>query len=150
MITVKQRQRKIKVNVKNIAATAQRMLTVLGYPDFDLGVLLTTNATIRRYNKKYRNKDKPTDILSFPYHSALKAGNKITSSCDEDKNLGDLIISLEYVQADAQKTWERTFEEHMTALLAHGIAHCLGYDHINDKDFAVMQKFEKKIHNLLS
>lgn len=148
MITIKQRQRKIKVNVKKIAAIAQRMLTVLGYPDFDLGILLTTNATIRTYNKKYRGKDKPTDILTFPYHAELAAGKKIVIRCDEDKNLGDLIISLEYVLVDAPKTWNRTFDEHITALLAHGIAHCLGYDHINDKDFAVMQKFEQKILNL--
>lgn len=150
MITITQRQRKIKIDVKKLAATAQRMLTVLGYPDFDLGILLTTNAAIRKYNKQYRAKDKPTDILTFPYHTELKAGKKIVVQNDEDKNLGDLIISLEYVIADAPTTWQRTFDEHMTALLAHGIAHCLGYDHINDDDFAVMQKFEKKLHNLSS
>jgi len=145
MITVKQRQRKIKIDVKKLAATAQRILAALGYDDFDLGILLTTNATIKKYNKRYRDKDKPTDILSFPYHTEQKAGEKVVVSCDEDKNLGDLIISLEYVLADAGKTWNRTFDEHMTALLAHGIAHCLGYDHINDKDFEIMQKFEKKL-----
>ena len=63
----------------------------------------------------------------------------------EDKNLGDLIISLEYVQKDAPKTWDRTFDDHMIALIAHGIAHLLGYDHIIDKDFAVMLKVEKKL-----
>ena len=106
----------------------QKMLDSAGYPDFDLGVWLTTNATIRSYNKKYRKKDKPTDILSFSYHPKLKPGQKIVVSEPEDKNLGDLIISLEFAIADASN-WDRSFKEHLHALCAHGIAHLLGYDH---------------------
>lgn len=145
MITIKQRQRKITVNTKKLTSIAQTMLNTAGYSDFDLGILLTTNATIRKYNKKYRNKDKATDILSFPYNAQLKAGQTIAVRDESDKNLGDLIISLEYAEKDAGKTWNRTFDEHLAALLAHGIAHCLGYDHIDDKDFEIMQKFEKKL-----
>jgi len=145
MILINNRQRKIKINSKDLHAKAAKMLEVLGYQDFDLGILLTTNASIHKLNKTYRHKDKPTDILSFPYHPELKAGEKIKVQSPDDKNLGDLIISLEYVQKEAHKTWNRTFDDHLTALLAHGIAHLLGYDHILDKDYAVMQKVEKKL-----
>lgn len=145
MITINNRQRKIKVNLKKMEHHLSVMLQALGYPNFDVGVLLTTNVTIRRYNRDYRHKDKATDILSFPYHTQLKAGEKIKVSDVDDKNLGDMIISLEYVQKDAPKTWNRSFEEHLTHLLAHGLAHLLNYDHQTDEEFAVMQKVEKKL-----
>ena len=145
MITIINRQRKIKINSTALRKQAETMLEVLGYQGFDLGILLTTNASIHKLNKTYRQKDKPTDILSFPFHPELKAGKRIKVLTPEDENLGDLIISLEYVKKDAPKTWGRTFEEHLTALLAHGIAHLLAYDHILDKDFAVMRKIEAKL-----
>lgn len=144
MITIKNRQRRIAVNLKKIETEAASMLAALGYADFDLGILLTTNKTIHRYNKTYRHKDKPTDILSFPYHTELKPGQKIRVLSPEDKNMGDLIISLEYVKKDAPIRWNRSFDEQMTVLLAHGIVHLLGYDHETDEEFAVMQKIEKK------
>lgn len=145
MITIKNRQRRIQVDPQQLTDDAEKMLKALGYDGFDLGILLTTNKTIHAYNKEYRSKDKPTDILSFPYHTQLKPGDKIVVHEPEDRNIGDLIISLEYVKKDAPKTWGRTFEQHMTALLAHGISHLLGYDHETDEEFAVMQKVEKKL-----
>lgn len=145
MITIKNSQRSIHVNIPQIKKQAALMLETLDYSDFNLGIWLTTNKTIRQYNKKYRNKDKPTDILSFPFHPDLRPGNRINARSPEEKNLGDLIISLEYILKDASKTWSRTFDEHLTVLLAHGIAHLLGYDHETDKEFAIMQKIEKKL-----
>ncbi len=145
MITIKNTQRTIPVNVNHLKRQAQTMLAALKYGGFDLGIWLTTNKTIHRYNKTYRHKDKPTDILSFPHHPTLKAGDRIIVVYPEDKNLGDLIISLEYVQREAAVTWNRSFDEHLTALLAHGIAHLLGYDHEINEDFAVMQRVEKKL-----
>ncbi len=145
MITVKSSQRKIPINVERIKKTAAKMLAALDYEDFDLGILFTTNKTIHWYNKMYRDKDKPTDILSFPFHPKLKPGKRIVAKTDDDKNLGDLIISPEYVMKDAAITWNRTFDEHLTALLAHGIAHLLGYDHETDAEFAVMRRVENKL-----
>ena len=144
MITIRNQQRTITVNVARMRFQIQKMLTLLGYVHFDLGIWLTTNATIRRYNKDYRGKDKPTDILSFPYHPKLKPGEQIIVTCPEDKNLGDLIISLEYVKKQAPK-WNQTFDEHLTMLLAHGIAHLLGHDHQTDEEYKTMNKLEKKL-----
>jgi probable rRNA maturation factor len=135
MILIKNRQKKIKVDVKKMHTKAEKMLGMLGYKDYDLGILLTTDRTIRKFNKKFRNKDKPTDVLSFPFHDYLKPGENIKAQTIEDKNLGDIIISLEYAQKDAGKTWHRKFDEHLTALLAHGIAHLVGYDHLTGKQF---------------
>ena len=141
MITIKNTQRKIKINVNQLRKDAQTILDALDYSDFDLGIWLTSNKMIRAYNKEYREKDKPTDVLSFPYHDTLKAGQRIKVKDDEDKNLGDLILAPEYIQNDLPM-WETTFEKHMQRLLVHGICHLLGYDHIEDKDYKIMHKKE--------
>ncbi len=143
MITIKNRQRKIKIDTVNLKALAQKMLESIKYNDFDLGILLTTNRAIRKYNKQYRKKDKPTDILSFGYHQ-LKPGEHIKVEEPEDKNIGDLILSLEYIKKDAPR-WNQTFDERIPILIAHGIAHLLGYDHETEEGYKQMQKIEKML-----
>ena len=141
MILIRNSQRKITVDTKKVERDARTILAALKYADFDVGIWLTTNATIQKYNAQYRHKNKPTDILSFPYHPDLKAGERIVPASDEDKNLGDLIIAPEYVAQDAQKLGT-TFEKRMQVLLVHGICHLLGYDHITDADYKVMHRKE--------
>lgn len=149
MISIKNRQRKIPVDLDMLERQAQKILEIVGCPDFDLGILLTNNKTIRYYNRTYRNKDKATDILSFSYHSDIEAGKKIHVLSDEDKNLGDLIISLEYVVGEAKK-YNVTLEERLRILLVHGVCHLLGYDHEDDDDWRRMRAKEayilKKLH----
>lgn len=144
MITIRNTQRKIKIDIANLKHDAQTILDALEYSDFDLGIWLTSNTMIRKYNNEYRHKDKPTDVLSFPYHTELKAGQKIKVKAEEDKNLGDLIIAPEYVMHDLPK-WDTTFEKHLQRLLVHGICHLLGYDHIEDEDYKVMLKKETQL-----
>ncbi len=141
MISIKNTQRKIKIDTDKLKKDAQFILNELGYPDFDLGILITTDKKMHEYNKQYRDKDKPTDVLSFPYHPHLKAGQKIKIESEEDKNLGDLILAPEYILNDLPK-WETTFEKHLQRLLVHGICHLLGYDHIEDTDYKIMHKKE--------
>ncbi len=147
MITLKNKQN-LSINIEQLTHNVEIILKHLGYSDFDLGILLTNNAKIKEYNLKYRNKDKPTDILSFPFHSQLKAGEKINAKNEDQKNLGDIIISLEYVKADLEQ-WNQTFEKRMQILLAHGICHLLGYDHIKDEDYEIMKVKEQELLSLL-
>ena len=148
VITILNNQ-KVPISTKQLKKDAQRILEYLEYPDFDLGIMLTDNATIHKYNKKHRGKDKPTDILSFPFHDKLKAGERIVAQTDEQKNLGDIIISPEYVQEDLPN-WGQSFDERMRVLLVHGICHLLGYDHIKDEDYELMQKKEEELLEQLS
>lgn len=143
MITIKNKQRKINLNSAQLKSDAQKLLNILGYTNFDLGILITTNATIRKYNKSYRHKDKPTDILSFAYHQIMP-GEKIIANTEEDKNLGDLIISAEYVTKQIQGT-DVTFDERIRILLVHGICHLLGYDHETDTQYKQMHRVEMKL-----
>ena len=144
MVTIKTAQRKIKINMEKLKKDARTILGILDYHDFELTIFLTTNKTIRAYNKKYRKKDEATDILSFAYYPDLKPGQRIVPDVESDKQLGDLIISLEYVQAAAKKL-KTTLTKRLEVLLVHGICHLLGYDHVTDKQYAIMQAQEKKL-----
>jgi len=146
MITIINRQRKILFDKLLIEKQLHKMLTVVGYSDFDVNILFTTNATIRSYNKQYRHKDKATDILSFPFHANVKPGQKIKIVTPDDKNLGDIIISLEYVKKVAKEIGA-PFDAHLTRLLAHGTAHLLNYDHETDAQFKAMHKIESRLLN---
>ncbi|NBO99597.1 MAG: rRNA maturation RNase YbeY [Proteobacteria bacterium] len=143
MITIKNSQRTIEVDTQKLEQSAQTILKELGYEGYDLGIWLTTNKTIHSYNKTYRKKDKPTDILSFPYHQ-LEPGEKIKPLDDEDKNVGDLIISLEFVQG-VLPLYDVTLQERLNTLLIHGICHLLGYSHYDEENDKIMSKLEKKL-----
>jgi probable rRNA maturation factor len=144
MIRIINRQRKVKINSKKIAIVVEKMLKHLNYDDFDIGIWLTTNSTIRKYNKKYRNKDKPTDVLSFPFYDDLVPGQKIEAYGDEAA-LGDIIISVEFVEINLHQKEEGKLFQGVKILVAHGIAHLLGHKHETEKEFSVMTKIEKEL-----
>jgi len=148
MIFIQNRVKKIPFDVAAFKKKAATVLEYLGYTDYDLNILITTDKTVRKYNKQFRDKDKATDVLSFPYHPELKAGEKIKPLTDDDKAIGDIIISLEYVLADRHKLGQ-TFIKRMDRMLVHGICHCLGYDHIEDADYEIMFALEKKLLSLI-
>ena len=144
MIIVKNRQRTYAADTKKLEKILEVMMVALGYPDFDVYVLLTTDKSIQNYNRDFRKKDKPTDILSFPFHPEHNPGTKLKVAYDDEKNLGDIIISLAYVDRTAPN-WNRSFDDHLVALLAHGLAHLLNYDHITDAEYRVMRRIENKL-----
>lgn len=148
MILIKNTQRRFNVDQQAIKKLVQKLLDELGYTDFDIGIWFTTNKTIAKFNNVYRGKTGPTDILSFPYHTNIKAGQKIKVSDPDSKNLGDLILSLEYIHKTPQ--WRETPEnQRLPILLVHGICHLIGYDHETDSDYNIMNKKERALLALL-
>jgi probable rRNA maturation factor len=144
MITLQNKQRAVRVNTQALKKDAQAILGILDYADFDLAIVLVDNPTIHHYNKTYRGKDKPTDILSFSYHPSLRPGERIEAEDEDDKNIGDLIISPEYVVAQLPEL-ETTLDERMRVLLVHGICHLRGYDHEIDEDYEIMKTEEERL-----
>lgn len=144
MITVINRQRKIPLDERWIKMLIKEVLRILEYEDFSIGVLVTTNATIRRYNETYRHKTGPTDILSFPYYQELSPDKRIEVPSGEEKYLGDLILSPEYIQHSAADLGV-SFEHRLMILIIHSICHLLGYDHETDEQYALMQSREDDI-----
>lgn len=148
MINIKNTQKKVKLDIEKIYNYIKQILKLLKYDDFDIGIWFTNNKTISIYNKKYLNKDKPTDILSFPFHTTLIAGEKIKVKDKDDKNLGDLLISPEYIKVNTEKL-NIPFDQRLREIIVHGICHLLGYDHIKDSDWKKMRSKEKWLLNKL-
>ena len=105
-----------------------------------LTILLSNNKNIKKLNKKFRNKDIPTDVLSFPSEKKIDI-KKI-------HYLGDIIISYEFM--NKSKTLSNLeFKDNVTKVFIHGFLHLLGYDHIKLKDFKKMLSEEKKIYKIV-
>jgi probable rRNA maturation factor len=83
-----------------------------------ISFLLTNDAEMQTLNKKYKSKDKPTNVLSFPQN--------------EKGLVGDVIIALETVQAEAHEQ-EKSFYDHFCHMVVHGVLHLKGYDHEKSK-----------------
>jgi probable rRNA maturation factor len=101
-----------------------------------LTLLLSNNKNIKILNKKFRKKNKHTDILSFPSGQKTKNLKKIY--------LGDIIISYNYMNKPKDLT-NFEFKKKTIKIFIHGYLHLLGYDHINLKDYQIMYREEKKI-----
>ena len=143
MITIIPKQDKISVDTKWLTLLVSHILAELNYQDYDIGILLTTNEDMKEHNETYRNKQGPTDILSFRYHE-LTPGERITPLTEEDKNLGDLILAPEYIKTYTDKEGI-SFEHRIMILIVHGICHLLGHDHEEDDDYKIMQDQENKL-----
>jgi len=143
-IFVENNQTEIPVDIEWFQARSTAMLEILDYQHLGLNIRLTDNKEIQEFNKKFRDKDKPTDILSFPFYPDLKAGERLELSEFDEPELGDIIISLERVQQDANELGV-TLQARLERLLAHGIAHLLGYDHKADSEHETMLKLESKL-----
>ena len=101
-------------------------------------LLLSNNKKIKKLNKKFRNKNKPTDVLSFPLSHK--------TSIKKDTYLGDIIISFNYMNKEKEK---KLFKKAVIKTFIHGYLHLLGFDHIKDKDYKKMITEEKKIYKLV-
>lgn len=100
------------------------------YENSEVSVILTNDKEIQQINKQYRNIDKPTNVLSF--------------ELGDDILLGDIFISIDTVQREANLE-KITVVEHTAHMLVHGVLHLLGYDHIKDDEAEIMEEKETKI-----
>lgn len=148
MVTILHEEHTVNFDTQEFEKDAQCILQAMGYADFSLNILLADNATIQKYNRDYRGKDEPTDILSFPFYPDLKPGERIKADNNDEMHVGDLVISLEYINepgytADASdKKGAQTINDLLRTLLCHGICHLLGYDHDTDETDRMMKEKE--------
>ena len=103
-----------------------------------ISVLLTSDDNIKELNLKYRNKNKATNVLAFPIQESIEQKNYI----------GDLAISLEKIIFESNK-YKIKKNKYLSKITIHGILHLLGYDHINDDDYEVMNEIEDRLINEL-
>ena len=103
--------------------------------DFELTIRVVDNAESQQLNHQYRGKDKPTNVLSFPFE--VPEGIELNL-------LGDLVICADVVSQEAQEQ-NKTLTAHWAHMVAHGCLHLLGYDHINDNEAVEMESLETEI-----
>jgi len=121
---------------------ANAMLAELDLADAELSVLLTNDAEIHELNRTHRDKDKPTDVLSFPLEEG--EGTLKDFRAGQVRLLGDVVISLDTAARQA-KGRKRELLPEVRFLLAHGLLHLLGYDHGNAREKKQMDAMTRRL-----
>lgn len=110
----------------------------------EFSIILTNNDAIQKINLQYLGKDKATNVLSFPAQDIIM--NKLDDLKIQDGflSIGDIIFAYKVVDDEAKRDG-KTFQDHFTHLLIHGLLHLLGYDHQEDQDASQMESLEVEI-----
>jgi probable rRNA maturation factor len=153
------RQRRVRVPVadlKNFLARARRTLRL---PAGSLTVCLVADAEIARWNRSYRGKSGPTDVLSFPAgengtrcrrqstsRPPRRGSPSFASSTSSTSYLGDIAIAPAVALRNARR-FGRTFNDEMRILILHGMLHLMGYDH--ETDAGQMDRRERRLRRAL-
>jgi probable rRNA maturation factor len=126
----RQRRRRVQADrLRRLLEGAARSLGVSG----EVALVLTRDPAVRDLNARYRGKDKPTDVLSFPGPGG-PAG------------LGDIMISVDTAERNARRLG-RTLQRELDVLALHGFLHVLGYDH--ETDDGTMDRLERRLRREL-
>lgn len=108
------------------------VLGELGHPGAEVTIRLVSSEESQQLNQQYRDRPKPTNVLSFPFEAP--AGIAINL-------LGDLVICVEVVEQEA-RAQNKPLLHHWAHMTVHGTLHLLGYDHIDDEDASQMEEME--------
>jgi probable rRNA maturation factor len=120
-------------DVEPLATRAGR--AALGTATGSVAILLTDDETVRDLNARFRGKDNPTNVLSFPAAPMPGAG---------PSPLGDIVLAFETCAAEAGAQG-KSLSDHMTHLIVHGVLHLLGRDHEDDAEAETMEAEERAI-----
>jgi len=145
-------QDKLPLTYKMKMLIREAVETTLDFEDFqnhcEVSVTFTDNEGIHELNKKFREVDKPTDVLSFPLFDF--EGETDEPPVDEImSNLGDIVISLEKAKEQAEE-YGHSFEREVAFLCVHSMLHLLGYDHeTSDEDDVEMRSKQTEIMRIM-
>ncbi len=124
------------------AARATEAVLGREYPDCVLTIALATDEQVAELNQRWCNKNKPTNVLSFP------AARDMPLPPDELRPLGDIMLAAGVVGREARQQ-SKSLSEHSVHLAVHGILHIVGYDHINEAGANEMERLEIDILGVL-
>jgi len=137
-------QRAIAIDQKWLGRTAEAILTAARAETAELSVLLVSDRRMRALNRRYRKKDRATDVLAFPLQRGQIYFPRLKINLSPVL-LGDVVISMQTAKRQA-KEFGHSLREEIERLLVHGILHLLGYDHErNVRAAAVMARKERAI-----
>jgi probable rRNA maturation factor len=133
------------VDLIQLRHLAELVLTEEGYPDeTEVTVLLVSDDEMASYNERFLDRLGPTDVLAFPVEELLPGVVP-----DRDQNgpplvIGDVIVAPAYVGRQAAENGSG-FADEMALMVAHGLLHLLGYDHVEDDDAELMERREAQL-----
>ena len=104
--------------------------------EYEISFLMVNNIYIKELNANYRSKDSATNVLSFPMMD--------DNSLKHENILGDIVISIDKILSESVDQQIEIYD-YLSKISIHGILHLLGYDHISDNEYLVMNQLEEKI-----
>jgi len=138
---IRNESRRFKIDSRKLKKQINIALQHLSLEEKELSVLLVNDRKIKSLNQSFRDKNTPTDVLSFPQFEDEEGFDSIL--------LGDVVVSLETAERQA-KEHGLAFEEEVVLLIAHGLLHLLGYDHeISAKEEKRMQRKTLELFQLI-
>ncbi len=108
----------------------------------EIAVRLTSDFEVHTLNRQYRDKDKPTNVLSFPMIQPDLLESVTANSDDGEVLLGDIVLAHGVCETEAIER-EVSLADHATHLIVHGVLHLLGYDHMGDAEAEAMEAMEQ-------
>lgn len=129
-VSVTTTDKKFSRDVKKISALARKVFLLLKKDNFSADIYLVSNSKIRSVNKKYRHKDKATNVLSFC------EPKEFISPLGKYKYLGEIYLALDFIEKN---------EQNIKLMIVHGILHLFGYDHMTHAQMVRMEKLESRI-----
>lgn len=137
------------VDLEQLRRLAELVLSEEGYPgETELTVLLVSEDEMAAYNERFLERSGPTDVLAFPVEELLPGVVPDQDSNGPPLIIGDVIVAPGYVGRQAAEN-DVAFEDEMALMVAHGILHLLGYDHIDDDDAEAMERREVELLSLV-
>jgi probable rRNA maturation factor len=154
------RQHSIRIAAKDLNQFVVRARRALRLPSESISICLVSNSEMERWNRAYRGKKGPTDVLSFPAdaNKGPRVRKNSRSRRDADlfliaphsngrwRYLGDIAIAPAVAKRNALR-FRRTFREEMRILILHGMLHLMGYDH--ETDTGQMDRRERRLRREL-
>lgn len=137
------------MDLDRLRRLAELVLAEEGYPtDTELTVLLVSEDEMAAYNERFLERSGPTDVLAFPVEELMPGVVPDQDSNGPPLIIGDVIVAPGYVGRQAEEN-DVEFEDEMALMVAHGILHLLGYDHIDDADAEMMERREVELLGLV-
>jgi probable rRNA maturation factor len=130
---IKNPKKYFKLKLKKIA----NLVNFFKQKNISFTILLTNSNNIKKLNKKFRNKNKSTDVLSFPFFTK----NNLKLQRSKNIYIGDIAISYQEISEKSKKNFLVEFDK----AWIHGLLHLIGHNHIKDKDYYKMYSVEKRI-----
>jgi probable rRNA maturation factor len=140
------RQRRVRIPVQDMEEFFSRARRMLHLSADALTICFVTNSEIARWNRVYRGKNRPTDVLSFPANAAPGKRGARRRKSHAPGYLGDIAIAPAIALRNA-RLLRRPFDDEIRVLILHGILHLMGYDH--ETDAGQMDRREQRLRRAL-